>query len=145
MDEDKLEEIKSSGINFTNKAVWTHDGEITFYASGRRHGQANSIFKNPSKPRREKNRTVECIDFSKWIKDNFSPDDHIIIKMDIEGAEFEILTKMLEDKTIHYADIMFVEYHYARREGEVTKSEFLSLREKLKNETNVDFRSAIEW
>jgi FkbM family methyltransferase len=143
--EERLQAIESSGVNFINKAVWTHDGKITFYASGRRHGQANSIFKNPKKPRRERHRTVECIDFGKWIKDNFSPDDHIIVKMDIEGAEYEILQKMLEDGSIHYVNQMYVEYHYARREDEVSKDDFLTLRKKLRSETKVEFKKAIEW
>jgi len=138
------EEMKKKNITFFNKALWTFDGEISFYASGRVYGQANSVFPNPSKPRREKKRTIECIDFDKWIKDNFSPDDYIVVKMDIEGAEYDILYHMLNEGSIHYVDLMFVEYHYERRPG-TGREDFSKLRKRLKSETNVKFTKAIEW
>ena len=34
---------------------------------------------------------VESIDLSQWIINNFSKNDHIVLKMDIEGSEYEIL------------------------------------------------------
>jgi FkbM family methyltransferase len=139
-----LQNIENKGITFINKAVWTHDGEISFYASGRRFGQANSVYPNPLKPRREKKRTVECIDFSKWIKDNFSLDDYIILKMDIEGAEYPILKKMVEEGSIHYINMMFVEYHYERVEG-VGREDFSKLKKEINEKTKIDIRSAIEW
>jgi FkbM family methyltransferase len=142
--EERLEEIKSQGIKFINKAVWIYDGEIKFYASGRRHGQANSIYPNPNKPRRERIRKVGCVDFGKWILDNFSKDDHIVLKMDIEGAEYEVLQKMLKDGSIHYINSMYLECHYNRNDG-VAGKEFSELRERLKSETEVDIRKAIEW
>jgi hypothetical protein len=54
---------------------------------------------------------VECFDFSKFILDNFSKDDFIVIKMDIEGSEFEVLDKMFKDGSIDYVNTMFVEWH----------------------------------
>lgn len=135
--------INKENISFINKVVWTHDGEITFYASGRRKGQTNSIYPNPLKPRSERERLVECIDFSKWVKDTFSKDDYIVLKMDIEGAEYEVLTKMLSDQTLDYINIMYLECHYVR--ANATKEEFLALRQRIKNESSVDAKTAIEW
>ena len=109
--DERLEEIQESGINFINKAVWIHDGEITFYASGRRFGQANSVFPNPIKPRREEQRIVGCIDFGKWIKDNFSKDDYIVLKMNIEGAEYDVLDSMLKVGSIEYVNLLVVSFH----------------------------------
>jgi len=54
---------------------------------------------------------VECIDFSQWMKNNLSPDDHIVLKMDIEGSEFAVLPKMLQDKTIGWANALIIEWH----------------------------------
>jgi len=143
MREEQLDFIKKENVNFINKVVWTYDGEITFYASGRRHGQANSIYPNPNKPRNENSRQLECIDFSNWIKDTFSKDDYIVLKMDIEGAEYDVLSKMLADKTLDYINVMYLECHYER--ANATPEEFIALRQRIKNETNVDARSAIEW
>ena len=34
---------------------------------------------------------VPCIDFSKWVLENFSQEDKVILKLDIEGAEYDFL------------------------------------------------------
>lgn len=54
---------------------------------------------------------VESIDISKWILDNFSKDDFIVIKMDIEGSEYEVLPKMIEDASIDYINTIYIEWH----------------------------------
>lgn len=54
---------------------------------------------------------VDCIDFSKWITENFSKQDLIIVKMDIEGSEYKILPKMIEENTISYINTLCVEWH----------------------------------
>lgn len=55
--------------------------------------------------------SVECINLSKFISDNFDKTDHIILKLDVEGAEYTILEKMLEDETIEYISEIYVEWH----------------------------------
>lgn len=136
--------IKKDKINLTIGAVWVEDGYVDFFESPRRGGQANSIFKNPNKPRREICKKVKSVDFSKWLKDNFSKEDFIVLKMDIEGAEYEVLKKMLVDKTLDLIDIAFIEYHYDRIDC-IGGSEFSELRKEMSEKTNVDFRKAIEW
>ena len=66
-------------------------------------GADNDHFKTTAK--------VPCIDFSKYIQHNFSKDDRIIIKMDIEGSEFAVLEKMLSDGTFDWVDDIYVEWH----------------------------------
>jgi len=58
--------------------------------------------------------TVECIDLSEWIKDNFSSNDYIILKTDIEGAEYEVLEKICNDGTIQYINEIYSEFHRTR-------------------------------
>lgn len=52
---------------------------------------------------------VEAIDFSNWIK-RFE-DDFVVVKMDIEGAEFKVLEKMIKDETDKIPYVMMVEFH----------------------------------
>ena len=54
---------------------------------------------------------VECIDFSQWVKESFSKNDYIIMKMDIEGFEYKVLPKMIKDNTIQYVDELIIEWH----------------------------------
>ena len=54
---------------------------------------------------------VESIDLSKWIINNFNKDDFIVLKMDIEGAEYKIVPKMFEDGSVNYINYAFIEWH----------------------------------
>ena len=56
-------------------------------------------------------REVPCFDFSRFVSENFSKDDNIIVKMDIEGSEYDVLEKMVVDGTIEYINHMSVEWH----------------------------------
>jgi hypothetical protein len=55
--------------------------------------------------------SVESFDFSKWVVREFSLEDYVILSLDVEGAEFPILTKMLEDGTLNRLDRLYVEFH----------------------------------
>jgi FkbM family methyltransferase len=54
--------------------------------------------------------TVNCLDFSKFIADNFTKEDNIIVKMDIEGSEYDVLEK------IKYLSAKFPHYNFVRGE-----------------------------
>ena len=51
---------------------------------------------------------VQCVDLSEFIKNNFAKEDNIIIKMDIEGSEYDTLEKMIDDGTIEYINIITI-------------------------------------
>ena len=108
-----------------NKAVWIEDGEIEFYCdaldlnTGRAHpGEASTIFdphlcqRRPGQFDLGSKISVPSFDFSKWISDNFSKDDFIHVKMDIEGAEYQVLKKMAKDDTLSYINELDVEFHW---------------------------------
>lgn len=94
-------------VKFIKKAVWTEDGRKTFKISGRPdaasltgtsgHGDSQIV-------------RVQTIDFSKFVSN--LPNEPIICNMDIEGAEFFILPKMIEDGSIDKIDILEVEFHH---------------------------------
>lgn len=60
---------------------------------------------------------IECIDLSSFIERNFSIKDFIILKLDIEGSEFEVLDKMIKDETLKYIKEIYIEWHYAMRKS----------------------------
>ncbi|XP_066283493.1 uncharacterized protein [Branchiostoma lanceolatum] len=55
--------------------------------------------------------TVRTIDLSKWIRENTNQEDYVIFKLDVEGAEFGILKKMLADGTFKWVDKYYGEFH----------------------------------
>lgn len=54
---------------------------------------------------------VEQKDFSKWLKEQFTTDDYLICKIDVEGSEYSILPKMIADGTLCLCDRLSVEWH----------------------------------
>lgn len=100
-------------------AVWIANGQIDFYLD-REDGDGSTLIKE--KTTREEGGIgqldkvtplrVRSIDLSSWIKRNFQKTDYIILKLDIEGAEYKVLDKLLEDKTIQYVDKLFIEWHW---------------------------------
>ena len=107
-------------INYSDKAIWIFDGEIDFYINPTYETTKNTRGNSLNKEKisggldKEKPLKVPCIDFSKWIIDNFDKDDFIILKMDIEGAEYTVMRKMIEDDSISYINRVNMEFHYEK-------------------------------
>jgi len=121
------ERIKQIPLNITpyNKAVWVDDGFVYFnqehhkkYNTGSptdgfsdRDGWASSIegigFQYPGY---EDTIKIPSINFSKFVSE-LPADANIICKMDIEGSEFAVLRKMIEEKTICKIKEIYIEFH----------------------------------
>jgi FkbM family methyltransferase len=90
------------------KAIWTNDGTLDFHMENDISG-ANSIY-----DRFKENATtltVPSIDFSQWVQKTVKPEDYVILSLDIEGAEYDVMDKMLKDGTFKYIDRLYVEFH----------------------------------
>ena len=106
-------------VRLINKAVWTHDGEIDFHFTANVKG--STLFLDKAKDEGHvKTVTVPCIDLSTWIARKFDRRDLILLKMNIEGAEYPILERMLAERTIAYVDDLYVSPHVQKVKG-VTK------------------------
>jgi len=109
---------------FINKAAWIEDTKSTFFVHGIDGGSTLIKTKSKHNNRKAKRRptqfskakelTVDCIDLCKWIREQFNQDDYIVLKLDIEGAEYPILEKMLTDDTIQYINELYCEFHTER-------------------------------
>lgn len=114
---DVLPIIKKPYQNVTvhKKGVWIRDEKRRFYINPRKKkSKGNSLMENKQSGKLDKKHPieVECIDFSKWIADNFNKTDEIILDMDIEGSEYAVLDKMVKDGTIDYISSARIEFHY---------------------------------
>lgn len=54
---------------------------------------------------------VPSLDISDFLGKHFTKEDFIVVKMDIEGAEYDVLDKMIADDTISMVDEIFIEWH----------------------------------
>ncbi|KAI8496944.1 hypothetical protein Bbelb_255990 [Branchiostoma belcheri] len=54
---------------------------------------------------------IPMVDLSRWIRKNTAQEDYVIFKIDVEGAEYEILEKMLKEGTFKWIDKVYGEFH----------------------------------
>jgi FkbM family methyltransferase len=54
---------------------------------------------------------IESVDLSGFISKNFSKDDYIVLKLDIEGAEYDTLEKLIDTEVISYINDFYCEFH----------------------------------
>jgi FkbM family methyltransferase len=106
-------------IHFFKSAIWVQDGTAFLYLAtkwGPNHKGGSTLLpghvRNVSEVDYSHPVTVECVDFSRWITKNLSKGDYIVVKMDIEGAEYAVLEKMLADGSIDYIDELIIEFHW---------------------------------
>ncbi|XP_022966277.1 uncharacterized protein LOC111465988 [Cucurbita maxima] len=57
---------------------------------------------------------IQGFDFANWLKNTVSDKDFVVLKMDVEGTEFELIPKLFETGAICLIDEMFLECHYNR-------------------------------
>lgn len=108
----------SPEVIFHNKAVWIENTERDFYLYEDTRSEGCSLMyeKQGETIDREHPIKVKCIDFSRWITETFNRKDKIVLKMDIEGAEYEVLNKMIKDNSIGYINKLYIEFHIHKLE-----------------------------
>ena len=54
---------------------------------------------------------VRVVDVASWIASSFAPADYVFLKVDIEGAEHEVLEQMVRDGTMPLVDVLSIDCH----------------------------------
>lgn len=103
---------------FARKAVWIDDKGVKV---SRDPMQQASHIRGVAGVEYEKTRKTPSFDFSKFV-DELPLNDVTVCSMDIEGAEFPVLRKMIKDGTIHLIDVLDVEFHHRMMNDEDTES-----------------------
>jgi len=90
---------KGCHIRLFRKAAWLYDGEIGYHEDITR-----SHIVDGAPP-------VPCFDFSARLARIAEVGKPVILKMDVEGAEYELLERMIADGTDQLVDELLVEWH----------------------------------
>ncbi len=126
-------------IYFINKAAHIENSKTKLFGTveddrGKMSEGASIINEHNSnmyKSNYEKGLWVETFDIIQKIK-NLKKYDNIIIKMDIEGAEYEILEKLILHKNeINNVKHMFIEFH-SRFMNKTNKNKYKAREKKIK-------------
>jgi len=80
--------------------------------------------------------SIKCLDLSSWISENFSKEDYIVLKLDIEGSEYDVVPKMIEDETFSFINKFYIEWHdkWCGKPNGTSKSYI----KKIKNKFSID-------
>lgn len=122
----------NSKVVLFNKAVSTRDCSRDRLYHSKYDDLGGSLSEEKDNCHKEKYSHVESVDISNFIKTNFNKDKHfVILKIDIEGTEYEILEKMINDDSISCISKIYCEWHYDRIG--LSKRKHGQLVKKLKN------------
>jgi len=126
----------SEGVTVSNKAVWVHNNDMAFFINTKQPKiQGNSLYKSKTTGGLDTlhPEKIMCIDFSQWLQEKFSCQGHyIIVKMNIEGSEYVVLEKCLEDKSIDLINELHIQWHVQKIPC-IDRARHDSLINKLKN------------
>lgn len=86
-------------IDLRREAAWTFDGEIGFVFGG------TVAHVDPDDPQAAK---VRCVDLARVITSLPEP---VILKLDCEGAEYELLEHLIQTGAINAVERVVVEWH----------------------------------
>lgn len=90
---------RGSQVYFDNVAAWMFDGEVGF----REDGLNSWVSDDPTAPK------VRCIDLARFIED--LPEDDIVLKLDCEGAEYDLLADLILKGADRCLTLALVEWH----------------------------------
>ena len=97
---------------YSQTGICANTEKLIFFMHPDNHEGSSAFVKTVNSER----IVVDCIDICEWmIYDmKFSKNDHVIIKLDIEGGEYPIMKRIWEypnDECISLIDEMFIEWH----------------------------------
>jgi FkbM family methyltransferase len=99
-------------LNLSESTIWDGTEVGTFT------GQSSNILLNPPQKLQEnpikynsETEIVRVLDFSNIIETFSSINDFIVVKLDVEGSEFDIIDKLISSGTIKYINEIYIEFH----------------------------------
>lgn len=100
------------------KAAYTYDGTLEFLVDPL-DGDGSTLVKDKAVDCKGQwanqdcpQMVVECLDLSEYIRDVAKSYQTVILKLDIEGAEYDVLEKLLQDGSLRYVDLLMCEFHW---------------------------------
>jgi FkbM family methyltransferase len=142
-------------VSLQFRAVSDRDGEAEFFFSGTSHGlvigEGTTIVqgRRPDVAQYDRPQKARAIDFSNWVSQvarnhagRRSP--YVVLKMDIEGAEYLVLEHMADMGTLNNINILIIEFHSNQFEGNL-RQEYEMREDRLRGILADRGVQVIEW
>lgn len=94
-----INEFQLKNVEIINRAIWTEQKTLTFQSDGSLGGKITD-----EKQGNKNIINVQAVRLKDFIKEKI-----YFLKMDIEGAEYEVIKDIKED--LHLIENLFIEYH----------------------------------
>jgi FkbM family methyltransferase len=112
-------------VMFYPYAIWTQNDYVDFDRRVDKHAMGSTMMKNKHGYGMGIETMVRCFDILSILPSN---DEKVSLKIDAEGAEYDILERIVKAGKSHQIDRLYVEWHgnkmdgdYAKREEDLTK------------------------
>ena len=109
---DLIEKKFNIDINLHEKALSTHNDKSDFFLSTDKWGDVGCTLNKEKleKLDRDNPLRVQCIDICEFIK-QFDDADYIVLKLDVEGGEYSILSHLAHNNMLKRINLLYVEWH----------------------------------
>lgn len=111
-----LVDIKNTNTKYNffvrDEALWDANGEQNFYISTDIWGDLGCTLDSSKKEKLDLSnpRKVKTLRLSDFL-DNFSEEDYIVLKLDIEGGEYKVISDLINTGKIEKIKELYVEWH----------------------------------
>ena len=111
--------VDKSFLKIYPKAAGIFDGKTMLFGlasnEGGSYSQGASIIQSHNSivysNNEEEAKEVDVIDFNNYFQDAKNNFDGIVLKMDVEGAELDLLENLISADLLRYVDVLYVEFH----------------------------------
>lgn len=97
---------KYPSIRFIPYAVYTHNGTVDFFKRPEELPLGSTIMKSKIQNTESEKLKVKCVDILDII-----PKEPFVLKLDAEGAEYDILERLIDHGKHELVDRLYVEWH----------------------------------
>ena len=131
---ERLSDIKLMNLEINEKAIWIFDGMIKFSqvdhtrsgSQSPRDGKSNiddwgsviTEINSDQLKSAESPINVECVDFHRILSEYPKEKYKVMVKMDIEGAEFIVLRHIILNNSALNISDLFIEWHHVNLTNE---------------------------
>ncbi|MCP4537785.1 MAG: FkbM family methyltransferase [Chloroflexi bacterium] len=125
-------------VHLINAAAYTDGGMTTFFPGRANDNEGGTSLAGKLTGAVDYGRPamVECVDFSRWLKANKG--DYTIVKMNIEGGEYDLMEKLLDDDMADSIDRLYVQLHAHKFEHGPMRQRFQRIESRFWNEAKCD-------
>ncbi|KAJ0979277.1 hypothetical protein J5N97_014751 [Dioscorea zingiberensis] len=113
------------GVNLLPYAAWVRNETLTFEINhnpdqktdekgGRGMGRIRPAEGSSIDLGSDDVHLIHGFDFAQWLKSTATERDFVVVKMDVEGTEFDLVPRLFETGAICLIDELFLECHYNR-------------------------------